>query len=77
VNEELTARFDSDWFRNPSAGPWMVGELFSSGQRNTAEEIAANVSTASDRSATIRDADSHASALSFSPLIRNVEALLA
>jgi hypothetical protein len=77
LNEELTARFDSDWFRNPSAGPWMVGELFSSGQRNTAEEIAASVSTAPERSARNVEGGSQHSALSFSPLIRKVEALLA
>jgi hypothetical protein len=77
LNEELTVRFDSDWYRNPSAGPWMVGELFSSGQRNTAEEIAANISTAQERSARSVDGGSQQRALSFSPLIRKVEALLA
>ena len=76
LNEELTARFDSDWYRNPSAGPWMVGELFSSGQRNTAEEIAASIATVPKGAA--RDMDSGGEpALSFSPLIRKVEALLA
>ncbi len=77
LNEELTARFDSDWYRNPSAGPWMVGELFSSGQRNTAEEIAASVSTVPERTGRNLDGASRESALSFSPLIRKVEALLA
>jgi hypothetical protein len=77
LNEELTARFDSDWYRNPSAGPWMVGELFSSGQRSTAEEIAARVSTVSERTARNVEGGSQQSALSFSPLIRKVEALLA
>ena len=61
LNEKLTARFDIDWFRNPSAGPWMVSELFSHGQRETAEEISARVGGGS---------------LSFQPLARKVEALL-
>jgi hypothetical protein len=61
LNERLTARFDVDWFRNPSAGPWMVGELFSHGQRETAEEISARVG---------------GGALSFQPLVRKIEALL-
>ena len=30
-------------FRNPGAGPWLVTELFSYGQRETAEEISARV----------------------------------
>jgi hypothetical protein len=62
LNEELTARFDVDWFRNPSSGPWMVGELFAQGQRDTAEEIASRVG---------------AGTLSFQPLIRKIESLLA
>ena len=62
LNEELTARFDVDWFRNPSAGPWMVGELFAQGQRDSAEEIASRVG---------------AGTLSFQPLIRKIESLLA
>jgi hypothetical protein len=62
LNEELTVRFDVDWFRNPSAGPWMVGELFSQGQREGAEEIAT------------RDG---AGSLSFQPLIKRIESLLA
>jgi hypothetical protein len=61
LNERLTARFDIDWFRNPSAGPWMVSELFSHGQRETAEEISTRVGGGT---------------LSFQPLVRKVEALL-
>jgi peptidase M3-like protein len=61
LNERLTARFDIDWFRNPGAGPWLVTELFSYGQRETAEEISARVG---------------GGALSFQPLIRKIEALL-
>jgi len=62
LNEELTARFDVDWFRNPSAGPWMIGELFAQGQLDNAEEIASRVG---------------AGTLSIQPLIRKIESLLA
>jgi hypothetical protein len=62
LNEELTARFDVDWFRNPSAGPWMAGELFSQGQRESAEEIATRAG---------------AGTLSFQPLVSRIESLLA
>jgi Peptidase family M3 len=61
LNEKLTARFDSDWFRNPSTGPWMVSELFSHGQRETAEEISTRAG---------------GGLLSFQPLVRKIEALL-
>ena len=61
LNEELTTRFDVDWFRNPGAGPWFVNELLSAGQRETADEIARRAG---------------AKELSFAPLIRKVEALL-
>ncbi|MDP9201380.1 MAG: M3 family metallopeptidase [Gemmatimonadota bacterium] len=61
LNEQLTARFDIDWFRNPGAGPWLVRELFSHGQRETAEEISTRVGGGS---------------LSFQPLVRKIEALL-
>jgi hypothetical protein len=61
LNETLTSRFDVDWFRNPSAGPWMVRELFAQGQRENAEEIAARAG---------------ANKLSFKPLIRKIEGLL-
>jgi hypothetical protein len=61
LNEQLTARFDSDWFRNPSAGPWMVRELFAQGQRENADEIASRAG---------------AGGLSFQPLIGKIEALL-
>ena len=62
LNEELTKRFDVDWFRNPSAGPWIANELFAQGQRETAEEIATRAG---------------AGTLSFQPLIRKIESLLA
>ena len=61
LDEQLTGRFDNDWFRNPGAGPWLVGELFSHGQRETAEEVSARVGGGS---------------LSFQPLVRKIEALL-
>lgn len=61
LNEQLTARFDIDWFRNPGAGPWLVTELFSHGQRETAEEISTRTG---------------GGALSFRPLARRIEALL-
>ncbi|HEY1951163.1 MAG TPA: hypothetical protein VGG76_00025, partial [Gemmatimonadaceae bacterium] len=61
LNEELTSRFDADWFRNPSAGPWMVRELFAEGQRENADEIAGRAGE---------------NGLSFAPLIRKIEDLL-
>ncbi|HEX9084244.1 MAG TPA: M3 family metallopeptidase, partial [Gemmatimonadaceae bacterium] len=62
LNEELTTRFDVDWFRNPSAGPWIANELFAQGQRESAEEIATRAG---------------AGMLSFQPLVRKIESLLA
>jgi hypothetical protein len=61
LNEQLTARFDNDWFRNPGAGPWLVSELFSHGQRETAEEVSARTG---------------GGPLSFRPLVRRIEGLL-
>jgi hypothetical protein len=61
LNEQLTARFDTDWFRNPGAGPWITSELFAQGQRENAEEIAARAG---------------ADALSFQPLVRRIESLI-
>jgi hypothetical protein len=63
LNETLVTRFDLDWYRNPSAGPWIISELWSEGQRETAEELAARVA-------------SNGQELSFAPLIRNIEKLL-
>ncbi len=60
VDESLVNRFDIDWFRNPSAGPWLVRELLAEGQRETADEIALRAG----------------STLSFSPLIGKIERLL-
>ncbi len=61
LGETLTERFDADWWRNPKAGPWIVGELFAHGQRELAQEQAARVS---------------GKAPSFAPLVRGVERLL-
>jgi hypothetical protein len=61
LNETLTARFDEDWWRNPKAGPWIVGELFGHGQRELAQEQAARVSGKS---------------LGFAPLVRSIQRLL-
>jgi hypothetical protein len=61
LDEGLTERFNDDWWRNPAAGPWIVGELFSEGQRETATEIA--------RRAAGED-------ISFGPITRKIESLL-
>jgi len=59
LRESLVGQFDSDWYRNPSAGPWMVRELFGEGQRELASELAERVG---------------APPLSFDPVIRAIEA---
>lgn len=61
LNETLTERFDEDWYRNPRAGPWVARELFGEGQRETAPEQAARVSS---------------KRLDFAPLVSAVERLL-
>ncbi len=61
LSESLTERFDADWWRNPEAGPWIVGELFGWGQRELAEEQARRVAGKS---------------LSFTPLVRSITQLL-
>ncbi len=58
----LTEQFDDDWFRNPKAGPWIVGQLFAEGQRELADELSARVA---------------GQPLSFGPVIAGVEKLLA
>ena len=63
LNESLVDRFDIDWYRNPSAGPWMIRELWGEGQRETAEELAARVAVKGEK-------------LSFAPLVRNIGKLL-
>ncbi|HEY8174136.1 MAG TPA: hypothetical protein VIF32_00460 [Gemmatimonadaceae bacterium] len=61
VTETLTQRYDQDWWRNPSAGPWLVESLLSEGQRELAHELAKRVSGRE---------------LSFAPLVRGIERLL-
>jgi hypothetical protein len=41
----LRNRFDEDWFRNPSAGPYLL-ELFAGGQREDADELSRRVAGA-------------------------------
>jgi hypothetical protein len=41
--DALVERFDQDWYRNPNAGPWIVGELFAEGQRELASELSQRV----------------------------------
>jgi oligoendopeptidase F len=58
----LTEHFDEDWYRNPRAGPWLIDQLLSEGQRELADELAARVA---------------GRPLSFGPVIAAVEALVA
>jgi hypothetical protein len=58
---ELTERFNEDWWRNPSAGPWLRESLFFEGQRETAGELAHRVASRE---------------LSFAPLITAIERLV-
>jgi hypothetical protein len=62
ITETLRERFDGDWWRNPRAGPWIVGELFALGQQETATEQATRVAGGE---------------LGFAPLVRAVERELA
>jgi len=62
INENLTERHNEDWWRNPRAGPWIVESLFSEGQRELADEQAQRIS---------------GKPLTFEPLIREIERLLA
>ncbi|MBA3646490.1 MAG: hypothetical protein H0W63_09960, partial [Gemmatimonadaceae bacterium] len=57
----LDEKFNDDWHRNPAAGPWIVGDLFAIGQRDTADEIAGRIGAS----------------LSFAPLIKKIEGMLA
>jgi hypothetical protein len=62
ITEALRERYDADWWRNPRAGPWLVGQLLAEGQRELADELAARVA---------------GRPLSFAPVVRAVEAMLA
>jgi hypothetical protein len=62
INETLVSKFDIDWYRNPSAGPWVLRELWAEGQREAAEELAERIAPGET--------------LSFAPLVRNIGKLL-
>jgi hypothetical protein len=61
LDEALRERFDEDWWRNPRAGPWIVGELFGHGQRELADEQARRVA---------------GKGLSFAPVIAGIERMI-
>lgn len=61
LDDGLTDRFNEDWWRNPAAGPWIVGELFAEGQRESATEVGQRAAGAE---------------ISFAPLKRKIESLL-
>ena len=61
LNQELSERFNEDWWRNPTAGPWIECELFGHGQRELASEQATRVG---------------AGDLSFAPLMTAIEQML-
>lgn len=61
LDESLRERFNEDWWRNPHAGPWMVGELFALGQRERADEQAMRVA---------------GKGLSFAPVIAGIERMV-
>ena len=62
IADALVERFNEDWYRNPSAGPWIVEQLYAEGQRELAHELAARVAGRE---------------LSFDPLARATTELLA
>jgi hypothetical protein len=62
ITETLVERYDADWWRNPRAGPWIVQSLFGEAQRELAQEQATRVS---------------GKTLSFAPLVRSIERMLA
>jgi hypothetical protein len=61
LDESLRERFNADWWRNPKAGPWMVGELFGWGQRELADEQSRRVA---------------GKGLSFAPVIAGIERMI-
>jgi hypothetical protein len=61
----LRERFNEDWWRNPSAGPWMIEELFAHGQRELAHEQAQRVSPKKS-----------GAGLSFAPVIAGIERMV-
>lgn len=61
LDDALRERFNEDWWRNPKAGPWIVGELFSHGQRELAQEQAQRVA---------------GKGISFAPVIAGIERMI-
>ena len=55
-------RYDTDWWRNPRAGPWIAQSLVGEAQRELAQEQAERVA---------------GKTLSFAPLVRSIERMLA
>ena len=43
IAETLVEQYDTDWWRNPRAGPWLCSALFGEGQRELADEQAQRV----------------------------------
>ena len=62
ITETLVERYNADWWRNPRAGPWIAEELFGEAQRELAHEQAERVA---------------GKGLSFAPLVRSIERMLA
>ena len=62
IAQTLVEQFNEDWYRNPRAGPWIVGQLFVEGQRELANELSKRIS---------------GQPLSFAPVVRAVEGLVA
>lgn len=61
LDASLRERFNEDWWRNPSAGPWMLEELFAHGQTEMAQEQAQRVT---------------GKGLSFAPVIAGIERMV-
>ena len=62
IAETLVEQNNVDWWRNPRAGPWIAESLFGEAQRELAQEQAQRVA---------------GKGLSFAPLVRKVESMLA
>ena len=61
ITETLVEKYDTDWWRNPRAGPWICSALLGEGQRELADEQAQRVA---------------GKKLTFDPLVRAVTKLL-
>ncbi|MCY7379657.1 MAG: hypothetical protein LH467_10010 [Gemmatimonadaceae bacterium] len=62
ITETLVEDYNADWWRNPRAGPWIAESLFGEAQRELAHEQAQRVS---------------GRAMTFAPLVRSIERMLA